>query len=287
MRTQLECIPCFIKQSFEAACMATDNEEIKTEVLKEVMKYSQNITLTKSPPELSRAVHKIVREITKSKDPYKKVKNESNEMVKKKYSYLKKLLIESDDPLLMAIKLSIVGNVIDFGTTNRFNVNEMIKNAVKNEIDNSHYQQFKSIFEQSETILFLADNTGEIFFDKLLLEELLKQQKKITYAVKANPIINDALIEDAKFSGIDKLAKIIEYDSGQEVSSPGIIMSYASDNFLEIFKSSDMVISKGQGTYEGLNEVNREVFFMLVVKCPIVAKDINSDVGNLILKVNK
>ena len=287
MRTHLECIPCFIKQSLEAARMVTDNEEIQTEVLREVMKHLQNISLTKSPPELSREVHKIIRGITKSKDPYKKVKDESNEMVKKEYSYLKKLVIESDDPLLMAIKLSIVGNVIDFGTTNRFNVDDMIDNAVKQEFDTISYPQFKCVLEQSETILFLADNTGEIFFDKLLLEELVKRQKKITYAVKANPIINDALIEDAEFAGIDKLATIIECDIGQELSSPGMILSYASNNFLKIFKSSDMVLSKGQGNYEGLSDVNRDVFFMLVVKCPLVAKDINSDVGKLILKVKE
>ena len=287
MRTHLECIPCFIKQSLEAARMVTDNEEIQTEVLREVMKHLQNISLTKSPPELSREVHKIIRGITKSKDPYKKVKDESNEMVKKEYSYLKKLVIESDDPLLMAIKLSIVGNVIDFGTTNRFNVDDMIDNAVKQEFDTSSYSQFKCVLEKSETILFLADNTGEIFFDKLLLEELVKRQKKITYVVKANPIINDALIEDAEFAGIDKLATVIECDIGQELSSPGMILSYASNNFLKIFKSSDMVLSKGQGNYEGLSDVNRDVFFMLVVKCPLVAKDINSDVGKLILKVKE
>ena len=287
MRTHLECIPCFIKQSLEAARMATDDEGIQTEVLREVMKHFQKVTFTNSPPELSREVHKIIRDITGSKDPYKKVKDKSNELAKKDYSYLKKLVIESDDPLLMAIKLSIVGNVIDFGTTNRFNVNDMIDNAIKQEFDTSSYPQFKRALEQSETILFIADNTGEIFFDRLLLEEFAKKQKKITYVVKANPIINDALTGDAEFAGIDKLATTIEGDSGQKLSSPGMILSYASDNFLEIFESSDLVLSKGQGNYEGLSDVDREVFFMLVVKCPLVAQDISSEVGKLILKVKE
>ena len=285
MRTHLECIPCFIKQSLEAARMATDDEGIQTEVLREVMKHLQNISLTNSPPELSREVHKIIREITKSKDPYKKVKDQSNEMAKKEYPYLKKLVAESDDPLLMAIKLSIVGNVIDCGTTNRFNVDDMIDNAVKREFDASSYPQFKRTLKQSETILYLADNTGEIFFDKLLLEELAKRQKQITYVVKANPIINDALVRDAEFAGIDKIATIIEGDSGQKLSSPGMILLYASKNFLEIFESSDIVLSKGQGNYEGLSDVDRDVFFMLVVKCPLVAQDIGCEVGKLILKV--
>ena len=285
MRTYLECMPCFIKQSLEAARMATDDEEVQTKVLKEVMGHLQDISLTSSPPELSRDVHEIIRRITKSKDPYKKVKDQSNEMAQKEYPRLKKLVGESDDSLLMAIKLSIVGNVIDFGAMNRFNVDDMIDNAVKREFDASAYPQFKSVLEQSETILFLADNAGEIFFDKLLLKELVKRQKQITYVVKTNPIINDATVEDANLAGIDKLATIIDGDSGQKQSAPGMVLSYASKEFLEIFKSSDMVISKGQGNYEGLSDVTRDVFFMLVVKCPLVAQDISSEVGKLILKV--
>ncbi len=285
MRTYLECMPCFIKQSLEAARMATDDEEVQTKVLKEVMGHLQDISLTSSPPELSRDVHEIIRRITKTKDPYKKVKDQSNEMAQKEYPRLKKLVGESDDSLLMAIKLSIVGNVIDFGAMNRFNVDDMIDNAVKREFDASAYPQFKSVLEQSETILFLADNTGEIFFDKLLLKELVKRQKQITYVVKTNPIINDATVEDANLAGIDKLATIIDGDSGQKQSAPGMVLSYASKEFLEIFKSSDMVISKGQGNYEGLSDVTRDVFFMLVVKCPLVAQDISSEVGKLILKV--
>jgi len=287
MKTHLECIPCFIKQSLEATRMVTNDEKIQTKVLQEVMKHLQNISFTDSPPKLSREVHKIIREITGFKDPYKKVKDASNEIAKKKYSYLKELVIESTDPLLMAIKLSIVGNVIDYGTTNRFNVDKMIDNAIKQEINKSSYLQFKHTLDQSKTILFLADNTGEIFYDKVLLEEFAKKQKEITYAVKANPIINDALAEDAKFAGIDKLAKIIEWDSGQKLSSPGIILSNASENFLEIFRSSDMVLSKGQGNYEGLSNVDRDVFFMLVVKCPLVAQDISSEISTLILKVKE
>ena len=286
MKTHLECIPCFIKQSLESARMTTDDEEIQTKVIKEVMKHLQNISYENSPPELSREVHQIIRRITKSNDPYKKVKEQSNKMAENEYERLKNLVENSNDSLLMSIKLSIVGNVIDFGTMNRFNLDDMIDNAIEREFDESHYSRFKDALKNSETILFLADNTGEIFFDKLFLEELNARNKKITYVIKANPIINDATFDDAKLAGIDKFAKIIEGDAGQKLSSPGMILSNASKEFLELFKSSDMVIAKGQGNYEGLSDVTREVFYMLVVKCPLVANDIKSEVGKLILKVN-
>lgn len=285
MKTYLECIPCFIKQSLEAARMATDDEKIHAEVLKEVMRHLQNIPFGDSPPMLSRKVHEIIRNITKSEDPYKKVKNQSNEMAKNQYPYLKKLVGEADDPLLMAIQLSIAGNVIDFGTNNRFNVEDMIDKAVRKEFVDEAYPRFKKVLEQSKTILYLADNAGEIFFDKLLIEELDKRGKKVTYVVKANPIINDATADDAKVAGIDKLATIMAGDAGQKQSAPGILLSYASNDFLELFKSADMVISKGQGNYESLSDSGREIFFLLMVKCPLVAQDIGVEMTRLVLKV--
>lgn len=287
MRTHLDCIPCFIQQSLEATRMATDNEEIHEAVLKEVMGYLQNISFEDSPPELSREVHTIIKRITKSNDPYTQVKDESNRMGKNLYNTLEKYVRDDDDHLLMAIKLAIAGNVIDFGTMNRLNVDEIIDTALKRNFDGSSYPRFKKVLGQSKSILYLADNTGETFFDKLLLKELVNMGKEITYVVKANPIINDALLEDAKFAGIDKLATIISSDAGQDISTPGVVLQYASEGFLDRFKKADMVISKGQGNYEGLSDVDREVFFLLVVKCYLVARDIGSEVGKLILKVKK
>lgn len=287
MRTYLECIPCFIKQSLEATRMATDDEAVHIEVIKKLLTHLKSISFTDSPPEVSREVHGIIRDITKSEDPYKKIKDKSNKLAKDQYPHLKKMVEEASDSLLMAIKIAIVGNVIDFGTYNRYNVEDMLDNLVKKDIDEESYQQFKKSLVESENILYLADNTGEIFFDKLLINELLKHDKKVTYVVRANPIINDATIEDAKCAGIDKLATIIASDVGQKQSAPGVVLNYSSKKFLDCFESSSMVISKGQGNYEGLSNVTREVFFMLVVKCPLVARDIGDEVGKLILKVKK
>ena len=287
MRTYLECIPCFIKQSLEATRMATDDEAVHIEVIKELLTHLKSISFTHSPPELSREVHGIIRDITKSKDPYKKVKDMSNKLAKDHYPLLKKMVEETSDPLLMAIKIAIAGNVIDFGTYNRFNVEDILDNLVKKDIDEESYHQFKKSLIKSKTILYLADNAGEIFFDKLLIKELLKQDKKVIYAVRANSIINDATIDDVRFAGIDKLATIIESDAGQKQSAPGVVLNYSSKRFLDYFEYSDMVISKGQGNYEGLSSVNRDVFFMLVVKCSLVARDIGNEVGKLILKVKK
>lgn len=285
MKTYLECIPCFLKQSLEAARMTTDDEEIHVRVVKNVMKHLQTISLDQSPPELSREVHDIIRNITGSKDPYKEVKKQSNEMAKALYPHLSKLVTIADDPLLMAIKLAIVGNVIDFGTSNRYKIEDMINTAAQRKFVDDAYPQFKNTLETATTILYLADNSGEIFFDKLLIKELLKQGKKITYVVKAHPIINDVLRDDAQFAGIDKLATIIEGDAGQKRSAPGMVLTYTSKEFQQQLNTADMVLSKGQGNYEALSAINREIFFLLMVKCPLVARDIGTELAQLVLKV--
>ena len=287
MKTHLECIPCFLKQSLEASRMVQNDEKKQEKVMKEVMNFLINSQLDTSPPELSKEVHRIIRNVTKTEDPYKKVKTLSNEQGSKYYIKIKKIVENSNDKLLTAIKYSIIGNSIDFGTFKRYDIDKIIDNNIKQNFINLAYEDFKKSLKKSDTILYLADNTGEIFFDKILIEELLKKRKKIYYTVKKNPIINDALIEDAEYAGLHKITDIIEYDSEQRDSSPGVVIKNASTNFIKIFNSVDMVISKGQGNYESLNNEFREIFFLLMVKCPIVANDIKVPEGSLLFMVNK
>ncbi len=287
MKTHLDCIPCFLKQSLEAARMATDDEQLQQDVLQKVMSYLTTISLTDSPPEISREIHNIIRSETNTKDPYKKVKTHSNFTAQKQYAALHTMIEDADDPLLMAVKLAIVGNVIDFGSSSRFDVTEMLDKLSHIDFDATAYPQFQKALQNAQSIVYLADNTGEIFYDKLLLSELSKQGKTITYVVRAHPIINDATIEDAYHAEIDKIATIIAGDEGQEYSAPGMVCSFASPQFLESIESADMVISKGQGNYEGLSSYHRDIFFLFVVKCPLVAREVDAAVGTLILKVNK
>jgi uncharacterized protein with ATP-grasp and redox domains len=256
-------------------------------VIKEVLRYLQTPSFENPPPVTSKKVHAIVRSLTKCQDPYKNVKDQSNSMAKKLYPQLKVMIRTSNDPLLTAIKLAIIGNAIDFGSVMRFDINTLIKDSLNKRIKNTAYPRFKKVLNDANTILYLADNTGEIFFDKLLIEEFAKRNKKITYAVKANPIINDATITDAKKAGLDTLAKVISADIGHDESSPGILLKSVSKEFLTQFECDDLVIAKGQGNYESLNDVKREVFFLLMVKCPLVAQDMNALVGDLVFRGKK
>jgi len=189
---------------------------------------------------------------------------------------------------LTAVKLSIIGNIIDYGAKNSLDVPKEIDhlfqgNFIINNENNSttfKYEQFKEALNKANNIIYLADNAGEVVFDRLLIEELVEELgKEVIYVVKGKPIINDALIEDALFCGINEIAKIIS--SGSD--APGTLLKYCSPEFIRLYQNAELIISKGQGNYEALSEEDRPIFFLLRAKCPVIAEDVDCNVGDMVL----
>ena len=168
MKTYFDCVPCFISQSLEAARMVSDDEQVHLKVLREVMRFLETVSFNNPPPRVSMDVHRIIREITGSRDPYKKVKDQANRMGENFFPVLKKMVKNSESPLLIAVKLAIAGNVIDFGTTTRFNVKEVVNKVMKHEhVNEEVYSRFVKTLAEADRVLYLGDNAGEVFFDKL------------------------------------------------------------------------------------------------------------------------
>ena len=140
------------------------------------------------------------------------------------------------------------------------------------------YPRFKRALKKAKRILYIGDNAGEAVFDRVLIEEL--KNKEIIFAVKAKPIINDVLFEDAVVCGIDKCALIIS--SGCD--APGTLLKFCSREFLKVYRDIDLVISKGQGNFEALAEEKRPIFFLFRAKCPVVAKHLGCKLGDIIVK---
>ena len=129
-------------------------------------------------------------------------------------------------------------------------------------------------------ILYVADNEGEIVFDRILIEQMLKIKRlKIVFAVRARPIINDATLDDAIQVGLNKVAAVIS--SGSE--APATILSQCSSEMLSYCRAADLIISKGQGNYESLSARNENIFFLFKVKCPVIARDCGYKVDSFVL----
>ena len=279
MKTYLDCIPCFVRQALEASKMATGDEALQEKALKAVLSELEKTSIkNKIPPQIARKVHHIVKKVTKNNDPYVKVKDEYNRKALKMYPSLKRTVAESKDRLLTATKLAIAGNIIDFGPSSKFDLDKTIEDVSDQDFAINHFNRFRKALKSSKKIIYLGDNAGEIVFDRILLEEL--KGKDITFVVKGGPIINDATAEDAKFAGIDKIARILTVSNGE----PGTGPDRNSKRFINFLKGADIVISKGQGNYEALNEVDANIFFLLKAKCPAIARDIGVKIGGIVVK---
>jgi len=281
VKVHLECIPCFLRQALEAIGMSSDDEVMREEALRAVMSYLLHEEWAKTIPELGTNVHRIVKRVTGKEDPYKRLKEKCNEMALNLHPKLELTVKSSNDPWLMAAKIAIAGNTIDFGPRMEINLKQEIQNVLEGELGINDIDLLKKSALKSKSTLYLADNAGETFFDRILIGELVKRDIDVTYVVKGAPILNDATLRDAEIAGIESVAKVIS--TGTDCT--GLLFRECSKKFLREFENSSLVISKGQGNYESLNSVkNKEIFFLLKIKCPIIAEDIGAKTGSIVLK---
>jgi uncharacterized protein with ATP-grasp and redox domains len=281
MKTYLDCIPCFFRQALAAARMSTDDETIHRRVLNSVSTMIPDLALDITPPEIAQKVYRVVYEITGNNDPYIEVKKLANRTAISFYPRMKEIVDNSNETLETACRLAIAGNAIDLGAQAEFgSIYSIIEDSVGYQLDQEHYRKFKESVGQSSLILYIADNAGEIVFDRILIEQLLKIKKsKIVFVVREKPIINDATLEDALQVGLDKVATIISNGS----DAPATILSQCSPEMLGYYRAADLIISKGQGNYESLSARFENIFFLFKVKCRVIARDSGLDVGSLVL----
>ena len=200
-----------------------------------------------------------------------------------KYLPLAQDILKENDTLENRVKIAIVGNILDFGAFELSDdIEKFIKDALGKDLAVKDIESFENSLNKHDKLLYLVDNTGEIVFDKLLLAKIKEYDVDITIAVKSEPILNDACMEDAINTGLDEFGEIVEIGAG----TVGYVDSEISDEFREIFNQHEFIISKGMGNYEGLTEIDlsdKDVYFLLCAKCTTIAKDIGVNLQDMLL----
>ena len=287
MKVHYECAACFLRQTREALDLATDNESLKMDITEKVLKIvSKNFNNDSVSNVIGTEVHRTIKEETGNNDPYIKERKISNDIALDFLPQVEKILREGNT-LKNYIKVAIAGNVIDFGALGLdMDMESLIINTMKKDPVLDSTEDLEEELKRSKTIIYLADNIGEIVFDKILIKKIKEYDVDVVVALKEKPILNDACIDDAIKIGLDKFAKL----TSTGTDSIGIIEEDVSAEFMELFNKSDMVIAKGLGNYEGLGEMDlkdKPVFCLLNAKCPPVARDIGVELGdNIVLKLN-
>jgi len=286
MKIYYECGACFLRQAREAMDLATDDNELKIDIMEDIFKFlAKNYTQGASSNKLGSVIHRMIKQKTNCNDPYSKEKVRGNKIALRFLPMVEKLL-EEDDALENYIKIAIVGNILDFGALGLdFDPQKLIFTNLNKDLAINHIGQLEEAISNHGDVLFLADNTGEIVFDKLLIEKLRDFGLNVTVVLKEKPILNDACIEDAQAIDLDNMATLTTLGT----DSVGIVYDEASKEFKELFDNSDFIIAKGLGNYEGLTEINldgKDVFSLLCVKCSAISKDIGVEkLENVLLKL--
>ena len=275
----MECLPCTLRQVLEASRMATDSVELQEKIMQEAIELLADYQTYRNSPEVARDMHKIVKKYTGIPDPYQDVKLKNIHMALDMYPQLSAFLDQKEDRLYWALKIAATGNVLDSAINTDVDFDACAEAELARPFSVCDIDKLTDKLRTAKTLLVIGDNAGETVFDRILLNEL-SYIEDITYAVRSGPVINDATVEDAVRSGLDAHAAVIS--TGCNV--PGVILDECSRDFLEIYDHADVVISKGQGNYETLSDEDREIFFLLKAKCPVLSGLLDVRLNDYIFK---
>ena len=280
MKTHPECIPCFVRQTLTTIKLASDDTGLHEKALRAILAILSRMDFNKAPVIMGREIQHLIQRLSGNPDPYRALKQQFNQMALDLYPRLKAQVSSAENAFETAARLALAGNMIDFGIGRMLESAEVtatielaLSATLKGDI-----QSLEQAARTARSILYLGDNCGEIVFDRLFIEQLIPD--RVTYGVRAAPIINDVTMDDARFTGMTDRTRVIENGS----DAPGTLLSECSQAFKSAFANADLIIAKGQGNYETLHACDRPIFFMLKVKCPVVARHIGQQIGSYVIK---
>jgi uncharacterized protein with ATP-grasp and redox domains len=283
MRTYLDCYPCFLRQALAALHLITDQEAEEKRVLDQVMQALLTLPLEYSPPRIAKTVYGIIIRETGVADPYDKIKKSSNRQALAALPELTEIIERKPNRLRAAASLAISGNLIDFGVQHEgFKLSESLTNQFPDHFDLDDFPTFEQQLSRTGKLLYIGDNAGEIVADKIFISQIKAAypQLEVGFAVRGAPIINDVTIVDAEQVGMAEVAGII--NSG--CRAPALLEDEMGPEMADWFLNATMIIAKGQGNYEALNQSEQPMFFLLQCKCPVVADDLGTPIGSTIFK---
>lgn len=283
MKLEKECIDCIKAQAERVIDIVgvhpAQKEQIRQVAAQEISKFSFDST----PPHNATPMYEAIAKVLATEDIYECIKAKSSAKARGFESLCRNRIRKSNKPLFTAAKIAVAGNVIDLASEVQFDLKAELDKVLKTRFAIDDFKALQEKLETTKTLAYLADNAGEEVFDKLFIMQIRTLFPKINvyYFVRGKAIINDLTYQEAQASGLDKVATLV--DSG--VPTPGLAIELMNDEAKKIFESADCIIAKGMGNYECLSETPiYPVFHLLKVKCQVVARALNKEVGDIVCK---
>jgi len=291
MKLSSECVPCLLRRAaYEVGLCAPDR------VMDAIVACSKvaagGIREGMSSVEFATKIHECAYGIIGKADPYYSLKKRSNEIAIALYSEAEGFVGDAKDPLRTAMVVSIIGNVLDFGIAGSIRTPESLrrefKHLLREPLGHDDSVKIVRLMKSAKEIVFLADNCGEIVFDRLLLRQMrLVTDARIVLVIKGEPILTDATAKDIKGLGFDALVDEVLETEGVAVGL-NLWTKGRNSALKRRMKKADLVISKGMANFEALSEYRwKAVAYMLRSKCDTVSKALRVDKDVSIIKLVK
>lgn len=281
MKTYLDCYPCILQKTLQTARQNQLPEDKQKAILDNVLQMLRETSPETSPPQISHQVHHLIRESTGVEDPYEQIKLDYDVQGLDLMPQVRQKIRKARNPLEAAVRYAIAGTVLDIGADHKGDdIQRELERAPDTPFGVNHLDRLKQNLRAADTILYLADNAGEIAFDRLLVEVLRDMfRAEIIFVVRGQPVLNDATIEDARYVGLEPLVHLIANES----EAPATLLADTGSRTREYIRKSDVILAKGQWHYESLSTEDLNLYFLFKVTCGVISQDIGAEMNQYVV----
>ncbi|MDR3553651.1 MAG: ARMT1-like domain-containing protein [Syntrophobacteraceae bacterium] len=283
-----DCIPCISKMALSSIRLLTDDEQLQKDLFSRMLEIPalRGQAWDQISPEVFEPIMNILVEAFGDGDPFKELKQRQNAKALELYPALKQAVERAEDPLFAALNLAIRGNSVDVMVTDRsIDVEEILTHELNNVSLRESFFRFREKLQNTRLLLYLGDNSGEVVFDRILIE-IIKSlyDPRVIFVVRGAPVLNDVTVKEAAEVGMDATATVIS--NGMTGLIPGTVLSRCSPELNDLFETADLIVSKGGANFDSLEEFKdryANLWFLLVAKCLPYSKYFNVDMHQPVL----
>ena len=272
------CMCCALNKQEQKIRHYPDMEK-KTEYMKKVMALMANTEEKDCAPSLSVDIQKLYSSFWNCPmEDFTEIKKEFNQLMLNMEVSIEDKIRKSNDPLEKALLYARIGNYIDFAALSNVDqstVITLLDEKSSEALDEKEYKNFLHDLSSAKKLVYLTDNCGEVVLDKMAVKILKEQYPNldITVIVRGYPVVNDATMEDAEAIGLTDLVNVI--GNGSNVGGtwiPGI-----SSESRELLYNADLIIAKGQGNFETLNDCGLNIYYLFLCKCDLFQRRFHAE----------
>ena len=270
MKLNPYCMCCAVNKQEEKIRKFPDMDK-KTEYMKKVMSILSSAEEQDCSPSLSVEIKKLYSEFWNCPaEDYTEIKKEFNQLMLNVEASVEEKIRTSADPLETALLYACIGNYIDFAALENVSQETMLKlleNENQEPLSQTEYANFQTDLSTAKTLVYLTDNCGEIVLDKLAVKILKEKypQLNITVIVRGYPVVNDATMEDAEEIGLTDIVKV----TGNGSNVGGTWFPGLSNEARTLLEQADVILAKGQGNFETMNDCGLNVYYLFLCKCDL------------------